>query len=51
MDTVRTGDIIFLSYRYWPVIDDALRRAAFDRRVSVKLLISYWNNTWAEMPI
>ena len=37
--------------KYWPVIDDALRRAAFDRRVSVKLLISYWNNTWAEMPI
>ncbi|XP_063427107.1 5'-3' exonuclease PLD3-like isoform X1 [Mytilus trossulus] len=37
--------------KYWPVIDDALRRAAFDRRISVKLLISYWNNTWAEMPL
>jgi len=28
-------DIIFLSYRYWSVIADALCRAAFDRRVSV----------------
>lgn len=37
--------------KYWPVIDDALRRAAFDRGVSVKLLISYWNNTWEEMPL
>lgn len=36
--------------RYWPVIDDALRRAAFDRRVNVSLLISYWNHTWEDMP-
>lgn len=49
---------VFCSYlwyvyicRYWPVIDDALRRAAFDRKVSVKLLISYWNNTWKDMQL
>lgn len=32
-------------YRYWPVIDNALRAAAIDRRVSVKLLISWWNHS------
>lgn len=43
--------VIFFSVkRYWPVIDDALRRAAFDRRVNVSLLISYWNHTWEDMP-
>ncbi|XP_068608012.1 5'-3' exonuclease PLD4 [Brachionichthys hirsutus] len=26
--------------RYWPVIDDAIRTAAFDRKVKVKMLIS-----------
>lgn len=41
---------IFLKYiilflRFWPVIDDALRAAAIDRGVSVKLLISYWNHS------
>lgn len=34
---------------YWPVIDDALRRAAFNRRVHVRLLASRWDNTWLEM--
>lgn len=34
---------------YWPVIDDALKAAAFNRRVQVRLLVSYWNNTWNEM--
>ncbi|CAA9994607.1 unnamed protein product [Nesidiocoris tenuis] len=33
---------------YWPVIDDALRAAAINRRVDVKLLISYWNHTRSE---
>lgn len=31
--------------RYWPVIDDALRAAAIDNKVSVKLLISWWNHS------
>lgn len=31
--------------RYWPVIDDALRYAAIDRGVSVKLLISFWKHS------
>uniref|UniRef100_A0A0K0EIP2 PLD phosphodiesterase domain-containing protein n=1 Tax=Strongyloides stercoralis TaxID=6248 RepID=A0A0K0EIP2_STRER len=30
---------------YWPNIDDALRRAAFDRHVHVKLLMSKWAHT------
>ncbi|XP_050292726.1 5'-3' exonuclease PLD3-like [Anthonomus grandis grandis] len=30
---------------YWPVIDDALKSAAIDRKVSVKLLISKWNHS------
>lgn len=27
-------------HRYWPVIDDALRTAAFDRKVQIRMLIS-----------
>ncbi|XP_053373160.1 5'-3' exonuclease PLD3-like [Mercenaria mercenaria] len=34
---------------YWPDIDDAIRSAAFDNHVQVRLLFSYWNNTWPEM--
>ncbi|XP_062546616.1 5'-3' exonuclease PLD3-like [Armigeres subalbatus] len=30
---------------YWPIIEDALRRAAIDRRISVRLLISYWKHS------
>ncbi|XP_053695088.1 5'-3' exonuclease PLD3-like [Sabethes cyaneus] len=30
---------------YWPVIDNALRRAAIERKVSVRLLISYWKHS------
>lgn len=30
---------------YWPVIDDALRKAAFDRKVQVRLMASLWNHT------
>ncbi|KXJ05005.1 Phospholipase D3, partial [Exaiptasia diaphana] len=30
---------------YWPVIDDALRKAAFDRGVVVRLLAGLWNHT------
>ncbi|KAK7103131.1 5'-3' exonuclease PLD3-like [Littorina saxatilis] len=35
--------------RYWPVIDDALREAAFDRRVRVRILASKWNHTKKDM--
>lgn len=38
-----------LSFRYWPVIDDALRKAAFDRKVHVRLLASLWNHTRFDM--
>ena len=31
--------------RYWPVLDSALRAAAFDRGVNVRLLVSCWLNT------
>ncbi|CAG9822670.1 unnamed protein product [Phaedon cochleariae] len=31
--------------RYWPVIDDALRAAAIEHRVRVRLLISLWNHS------
>jgi phospholipase D3/4 len=34
--------------KYWPFIDDAFRRAAFERKVHVKLLMSRWNHTWTE---
>ncbi|PSN30440.1 hypothetical protein C0J52_25520 [Blattella germanica] len=34
--------------RFWPVIDNALRAAAIDNHVKVRLLISYWNHTRAE---
>jgi phospholipase D3/4 len=33
------------SNSYWPVIDDALRTAAFTRKVNVRLLFSLWNYT------
>lgn len=33
------------SFRYWPVIDDALRKAAFDRKVAVRLLAGLWKHT------
>jgi hypothetical protein len=33
------------NYRYWPIIDDALRTAAIDRQVQVRMLISNWNHT------
>lgn len=31
--------------KYWPLIDDALRKAAIENKVSVKLLISWWNHS------
>ena len=35
-------------YRYWGVIDDALRAAAY-RGVTVRLLASYWEHTDDDM--
>ncbi|XP_041353622.1 5'-3' exonuclease PLD3-like [Gigantopelta aegis] len=37
--------------KFWPVIDDALRRAAFDRGIRVYLLTSYWSHTEKNMPV
>uniref|UniRef100_A0A914PGY1 PLD phosphodiesterase domain-containing protein n=1 Tax=Panagrolaimus davidi TaxID=227884 RepID=A0A914PGY1_9BILA len=34
--------------KYWPFIDDAFRRAAFERKVHVRLLMSRWNHTYTE---
>ncbi|XP_064599965.1 5'-3' exonuclease PLD3-like [Liolophura sinensis] len=31
--------------KFWPIIDDELRRAAFDRQVQVRVLGSLWNHT------
>lgn len=31
--------------KYWPVIDNALRSAALDHRVNIKMLISWWNHS------
>lgn len=33
------------SHRYWPVLDTALRTAAFNRGVRVRLLVSCWPHT------
>jgi len=31
--------------KYWPHIDNALRTAALEHKVSIKLLISWWNHS------
>ncbi|XP_058449918.1 5'-3' exonuclease PLD3-like isoform X2 [Malaya genurostris] len=31
--------------QYWPIIDDALRKAAIERKVTVRLLISHWKHS------
>lgn len=35
----------FWPKRYWPLIEDALKRAAVERRVRVRLLFSDWDHT------
>ncbi|XP_077411484.1 5'-3' exonuclease PLD4 isoform X2 [Vanacampus margaritifer] len=35
--------------RYWPMIDNAIRAAAFERRVKVRMLISCWPNSFPGM--
>jgi hypothetical protein len=37
--------MVYTNYRYWPKIDNALRAAAIDRHVQVRLLISNWKHT------
>ena len=37
--------MVSTNYRYWPEIDNALRSAAIDRHVQVRLLISNWKHT------
>ncbi|XP_055596517.1 5'-3' exonuclease PLD3-like [Uranotaenia lowii] len=32
---------------FWPVIDDAIRRAALERKVTIRLLISFWKHSRA----
>ena len=34
---------------FWPIIDDALRRAAIERGIEVKLLLSNWTSTRPQM--
>lgn len=44
---------IFLYKRpttFWPIIDDALKKAALERGVHVRLLGSHWNHTRPSMP-
>ena len=36
---------------FWPIIDDALKEAAINRKVSVRLMASHWNHTRKSMPI
>ena len=36
-------------FRYWSVIDDALKAAAYDKGVDVRLLGSYWKHTPYDM--
>ncbi|XP_033014398.1 phospholipase D3 [Lacerta agilis] len=35
--------------RFWPVIDDHLRKAAYERRVRVRLLVGCWRHSKANM--
>lgn len=35
--------------KFWPLIDNALRRAAIERGVKVKLLLSNWTSTRPDM--
>ncbi|XP_027195882.2 5'-3' exonuclease PLD3-like [Dermatophagoides pteronyssinus] len=39
------------SHHYWPIIDDSLRRAVWERNVQIRLLASYWNDTRPYMSV
>ena len=34
-----------VSFRFWPDIDDHLRRLAIDKSIQIRLLVSHWNHT------
>ncbi len=36
--------------RFWPVIDDALKKAAVERHIEVKVLASWWNHSRPTLP-
>lgn len=38
-------NLLLLSSRFWPNIDDAIRKAALENNVKVKLLISWWKHS------
>uniref|UniRef100_A0A8C5WEA0 5'-3' exonuclease PLD3 n=1 Tax=Leptobrachium leishanense TaxID=445787 RepID=A0A8C5WEA0_9ANUR len=44
MDYTPTQEFVYPK-RYWPLIDEHLRRAVYERGVSVRLLISCWKNS------
>lgn len=31
--------------KYWPIIDDAIKGAAINHNVKIKMLISWWNHS------
>uniref|UniRef100_A0AC34RDZ4 PLD phosphodiesterase domain-containing protein n=1 Tax=Panagrolaimus sp. JU765 TaxID=591449 RepID=A0AC34RDZ4_9BILA len=33
---------------YWPLMDNAFRKVAFEKGVHVRLMMSRWNHTWTE---
>ncbi|XP_067680068.1 5'-3' exonuclease PLD3-like isoform X2 [Haliotis asinina] len=35
--------------RYWPVLNDALKTAAYDRNVTINLMASHWNHSHPDM--
>ena len=35
--------------RFWPVIDDALRRASLERGVEIRIMASWWNHSNPDM--
>ena len=37
------------SIRYWPVIDNAIKEAAYDRGIQVQMLMSNWTHMKSEM--
>lgn len=36
---------LMIYFRFWPKIDDAIRRAALEARVRVRMLISWWRHS------
>ena len=40
---------VFIFCSFWPVIDNALRKASLEKGVKVRLLASKWNHTKSDM--